>query len=53
MMDRGLILANDVAYHMDKVNRNYKNLDNILGADHTGYIKSNYSSRYQLYLKKE
>ena len=31
--------ANDVAYHMDKVNRNYKNLVNILGADHTGYIK--------------
>ena len=31
--------ANDVAYHMDKVNRKYKNLVNILGADHTGYIK--------------
>ena len=31
--------ANDVAYHMDKVNRNYKNLINVLGADHTGYIK--------------
>ena len=31
--------ANDVAYHMDKVNRGYKNLVNILGADHTGYIK--------------
>ena len=31
--------ANDVAYHMDKVNRNYNNLVNILGADHTGYIK--------------
>jgi arginyl-tRNA synthetase len=31
--------ANDLAYHMDKVNRNYKNLVNILGADHTGYIK--------------
>jgi arginyl-tRNA synthetase len=24
---------------MDKVNRNYENLVNILGADHTGYIK--------------
>ena len=24
---------------MDKVNRNYNNLVNILGADHTGYIK--------------
>ena len=31
--------ANDVAYHMDKVNRNYENLINILGADHTGYVK--------------
>jgi arginyl-tRNA synthetase len=31
--------ANDVAYHMDKVNRNYDNLINILGADHTGYVK--------------
>ncbi len=31
--------ANDVAYHLDKVNRNYNNLINILGADHTGYIK--------------
>ncbi len=31
--------ANDVAYHMDKVERNYKFLINILGADHTGYIK--------------
>ncbi len=31
--------ANDVAYHFDKVNRNYDNLVNILGADHTGYIK--------------
>ena len=31
--------ANDVAYHMDKINRNFQNLINILGADHTGYIK--------------
>ena len=31
--------ANDVAYHMNKVDRNYKNLVNVLGADHTGYIK--------------
>ena len=31
--------ANDVAYHADKINRNYKNLINVLGADHTGYIK--------------
>ena len=31
--------ANDVAYHMDKIDRKYNNLVNILGADHTGYIK--------------
>ena len=31
--------ANDVAYHSDKISRNYKYLINILGADHTGYIK--------------
>ncbi len=31
--------ANDVAYHMDKVKRGYQNLVNVLGADHTGYIK--------------
>ena len=31
--------ANDVAYHMDKVSRKYNHLVNILGADHTGYIK--------------
>ena len=31
--------ANDVAYHADKVSRKYDYLINILGADHTGYIK--------------
>ena len=31
--------ANDVAYHLDKINRKFDNLINILGADHTGYIK--------------
>ena len=31
--------ANDVAYHMDKVNRNFNKSVNVLGADHTGYIK--------------
>ena len=30
--------ANDIAYHLDKINRKYDNLINILGADHTGYI---------------
>ncbi len=31
--------ANDIAYHMDKVDRKYDYLINILGADHTGYVK--------------
>ena len=31
--------ANDIAYHMDKVDRKYDYLINILGADHTGYTK--------------
>ena len=31
--------ANDLAYHYDKVARNYNKLINILGADHTGYVK--------------
>ena len=31
--------ANDIAYHMDKVQRNYEYMINILGADHIGYIK--------------
>ena len=31
--------ANDVAYHSDKITRKFNKLINILGADHTGYIK--------------
>ncbi len=31
--------ANDIAYHSDKIDRKFNNLINILGADHTGYIK--------------
>jgi len=31
--------ASDVAYHDNKLNRNYDILINILGADHAGYIK--------------
>ena len=38
--------ANDVAYHSDKINRKFDNLINILGADHTGYIKKNYCSSF-------
>ncbi len=31
--------ASDVAYHNNKINRNFDILINILGADHAGYIK--------------
>jgi arginyl-tRNA synthetase len=31
--------ANDVAYHLNKISRNYDHLINVLGADHIGYIK--------------
>jgi len=31
--------ANDIAYHSDKTSRNYNYLINVLGADHTGYVK--------------
>ena len=31
--------ASDVAYHNNKLERNYDTLINILGADHSGYIK--------------
>ena len=31
--------AGDVAYHENKINRNFDILINILGADHAGYIK--------------
>ncbi len=31
--------ANDMAYHSNKINRKFNKLINVLGADHTGYIK--------------
>jgi arginyl-tRNA synthetase len=31
--------ASDIAYHKDKVDRGFKNLVNIFGADHGGYVK--------------
>jgi arginyl-tRNA synthetase len=31
--------ASDVAYHHNKVARGYSDLVNVLGADHTGYVK--------------
>ena len=45
-MDRALMksdgsytyFANDVAYHHNKIERNFDNYFNVLGADHVGYI---------------
>ncbi len=31
--------ANDIAYHYNKLNREFDQYINVLGADHTGYIK--------------
>ena len=31
--------ASDIAYHANKINRNFDILINILGSDHAGYIK--------------
>ncbi len=31
--------ANDLAYHSSKISRKYDYLINVLGADHTGYVK--------------
>lgn len=31
--------AGDVAYHLDKISRNYDKMINLFGADHIGYIK--------------
>ncbi len=31
--------AGDVAYHFDKLQRGYKQLVNVFGADHSGYVK--------------
>ena len=42
--------ANDVAYHFDKIKRNYSKLINILGADHTGYIRRVVELLSKLYL---
>ncbi len=37
--DTWTYFANDIAYHYEKLNRNFDSYINILGADHTGYIK--------------
>ena len=43
--------ANDVAYHMDKVNRNYKNLVNILRSRSHWLYKKNYSCGFSIIRK--
>ena len=45
--------ASDVAYHKNKVDRNFDYLINILGADHAGYIKRITSSVEALSGKKD
>ena len=45
--------ASDVAYHKNKLDRNYDCLINILGADHAGYIKRISSSVEALSKSKE
>jgi len=45
--------ASDVAYHKNKLDRNFDYLINILGADHAGYIKRIYSSVEALSSSKE
>ena len=45
--------ASDVAYHKNKVDRNFDYLINILGADHAGYIKRIISSVEALSGKKD
>ena len=45
--------ASDVAYHMNKVDRKFDYLINILGADHAGYIKRISSSVEALSGKKD
>jgi arginyl-tRNA synthetase len=31
--------ASDIAYHFDKIQRGFRNMINVLGADHCGYVK--------------
>ncbi|WP_440652454.1 arginine--tRNA ligase [Candidatus Pelagibacter sp. HIMB1542] len=45
--------ASDVAYHKNKIDRNFDYLINILGADHSGYIKRITSSVEALSGKKD
>jgi len=43
--------ANDIAYHVDKYQRNYSKLINIWGADHLGYLRRLSSALVSLYPK--
>ncbi|MAR95555.1 MAG: arginine--tRNA ligase [Gammaproteobacteria bacterium] len=50
---RATYFASDVAYHKNKVDRNFDTLINIWGADHHGYIKRIEASIEALGSKKE
>ena len=50
---RATYFASDVAYHKNKVDRNFDKLINIWGADHHGYIKRIEASIEALGSKKE
>lgn len=45
--------TSDIAYHRDKMNRNYDELINLWGPDHHGYIKRVKTALYALGHKKE
>jgi arginyl-tRNA synthetase len=36
--DKHTYFVNDIAYHYDKLNRGFKNLINVWGEDHSGYV---------------
>jgi arginyl-tRNA synthetase len=43
--------ANDVAYHLNKIERKFDLLINVLGADHAGYLKRQALMRRSFVLK--
>ncbi|MEY3170001.1 MAG: hypothetical protein RL765_45, partial [Pseudomonadota bacterium] len=45
--------ANDVAYHLNKIDRKFDLLINVLGADHAGYLKRQTSCVYALSENKQ
>jgi len=45
--------ANDLAYHLDKIDRKYDLLINVLGADHAGYLKRQIACTHALSNNKQ